>query len=476
MNSVQRVTHIRALGVVACALALIAFASVPARSQEGGANDSLGVGHNPSTIPATERAKAVPILVGYFRPHDAQGLNVFEPPKVEGTAYDGFAIQWGAAFTQQYQALSHDNNADPNIVAGVDQNALMHIGNGFNNADANLYWTATRAGIRVALEMYLSSRHHNETWVKDGYLLVDSSPWENAFLDNLMKNLTLKFGHFEINYGDMHFRRSDNGQAMFNPFVGNLLMDAFTTEIGGELYWRSNGYLAMASVTGGEVRGQVLKPEQRSSSFIGKLGMDKNLGPARVRLTGSFYKCPKSTNNTLYTGSRAGSRYFYVVENTLATESAQAWSGDVRPNFSAKVAAWVVNPFVKWGGSRCSATSSKPRAAQTPPTTPSCARGISMRATRSTGSSTTSSTSAGATAPRTVRWCSAPGPRASRRTSRSIAGRPVVAGSSPATCSPRPSTWSRSTATSRRATFAATPSSRAGCSRRSSRSEASAGG
>jgi hypothetical protein len=326
--------------------------AAPARA-EGGANDSLVAGNNPSAIPATERARAIPILVGYFRPHDAQGLNVFEPPKLEGTEYDGFAIQWGAAFTQQYQALSHDNNATPNVVppSTVDLNSLIHIGNGFNNADANLYLDGQLArGIRVALEMYLSSRHHNETWVKDGYLLVDGSPWENQFLDNLMKSLTLKVGHFEVNYGDMHFRRTDNGQALFNPFVGNLLMDAFTTEIGGELYWRSNGYLAMASVTGGEVRGQVLKPEQRSSSFIGKLGMDRNLGPARVRLTGSFYKCPKSTNNTLYTGSRAGSRYYYVVENPNATESAQAWSGDVRPNFSAKVAAWVINPFVKWGG------------------------------------------------------------------------------------------------------------------------------
>ena len=39
----------------------------------------------------------------------------------------------------------------------------------------------------------------------------------------------------EINYGDAHFRRSDNGNAIYNPFVGNYIMDAFTTEIGGEV-------------------------------------------------------------------------------------------------------------------------------------------------------------------------------------------------------------------------------------------------
>lgn len=45
----------------------------------------------------------------------------------------------------------------------------------------------------------------------------------------------------ENNYGDAHFRRSDNAQAIYNPFVGNLIMDAFTTEVGAELYYRKNG-------------------------------------------------------------------------------------------------------------------------------------------------------------------------------------------------------------------------------------------
>src|SRR5262249_31408046 len=166
-----------------------------------------------------------------------------------------------------------------------------------------------------------------------------------------MKYLTLRLGHFEINYGDMHFRRSDNGQTMFNPLIGNLLMDAFTTEIGGQAYFRKGPALAMGAITGGEVRGQVLKPEQRSPSYIGKLGYDKDLNKdLRFRLTGSVYNTTESINNTLYTGSRAGSRYYYVIENTLATESAQAWSGDVRPGFSKQVTAWVINPFLRYRG------------------------------------------------------------------------------------------------------------------------------
>jgi len=333
---------------VAAAMALVACLALPAAAQDEGSTEST----NPSAPVPTERAKERPVEISYFRPHDARSLNMFEPPKQEGVSYDGFKLMWGAAFTQQFQALRHHNTAAPNVVSGVDLNRPINIGSGFNNADANLYLDAQLAkGIRVALTSYLSSRHHPETWVKDGYLLVDGSPWENQKLDKLFEYLTLRVGHFEINYGDMHFRRTDNGQAMFNPLIGNLLMDAFTTEIGGEAYLRTKDYFGMVAVTGGEVRGQVIKPEQRSPSYMGKLGFDRQLNDAtRVRLTGSVYHTTESISNTLYSGSRAGSRYYYVIENANATESAQAWSGDVRPGFSKKVTAWVINPFVKYRG------------------------------------------------------------------------------------------------------------------------------
>jgi hypothetical protein len=297
-----------------------------------------------SSMPAIE--------IQYFRPQDQRGLNLFEPPKHAGVAYEGFKLNLGAAFTQQFQALKHSNTADPKLVNGTDANQLIKIGNGFNNAVANLYVNAQLArGIRVALTSYLSSRHHNETWVKDGYLLVDDSPIKSEALENLMKYVTLRLGHFEVNYGDAHFRRSDNGNAMYNPFVGNLIMDAFTTEIGGEVYVRANGMLAMAGMTAGESRGNVLQPENRSPAFLGKLGFDKQLNSdLRVRLTGSAFSQQKSINNTLYAGDRAGSRYYYVMENSQATESAQFTSGLVNPGFRSKVNAFMVNPFVKYQG------------------------------------------------------------------------------------------------------------------------------
>ena len=298
------------------------------------------------------RANMPPVEIQYFRPHDARGLNVFEAPKVEGAAYTGNKIQWGAAFTQQFQHLSHENTADPRIVGTVNLNQLIDIGPGFNNADANLFLDAQLArGIRVAMTSYLSSRHHNETWVKDGYLMIDASPIDNRRLHDLMKVLSLRAGHFEINYGDQHFRASDNGNTIFNPFVGNLIMNAFTTEIGAEVYLRSHGLLGMAGITGGEIHGQVTQPGRRTPTYLGKVGFDRQVSPElRVRLTGSLYRNARSPGITLYTGSRAGSRYFDVMENVSSTEAAQAWSGDLQPGLSNRITAMVVNPFVKFHG------------------------------------------------------------------------------------------------------------------------------
>lgn len=297
-------------------------------------------------------ATAPAIRMQYFRPQDQRGTNVFEPPKIAGAPYHGFQLDWGAAFTQQFQALEHENAAAERPANGVDANELIDIGSGFNNAAANLYLNAQLApGIRVALTTYLSSRHHPEAWVKDGYLLIDESPLNIAPLEQLMRYVTLRAGHFEINYGDAHFRRSDNGNTVFNPFVGNYILDAFTTEVGAEAYFRSGPFLAMAGVTGGEIKGNVTRPDDRGLSYLGKVGFDQQVTPAlRTRLTGSVYTTDKSISNTLYGGDRAGSRYFMVMENTQATESAQFSSGLLNPGLRSEVTAIQINPFVKLHG------------------------------------------------------------------------------------------------------------------------------
>jgi hypothetical protein len=293
-----------------------------------------------------------PMTVQYLRPQDKRGINVFETTKEPGAEFKGFRLDFGAAFTSQLQNLSHSNTAVPNVVSGVNANQLQSIGFGFNNSTANATLHAQLApGIRAQLTSYLSARHHNETWVKDGYIQIDQSPIDLAPLKMLFEIATVRIGHMEINYGDAHFRRSDNGNAVHNPFVGNYIMDAFTTEIGGEVYLKVNGLIAMGAVTAGELRGTVVTPEQRGPSLIGKLGVDRQVNSdLRVRLTGSMYKADKAMSNTLYGGDRAGSRYYWVMENTTATESANFTSGLINPGFKNKVAALQMNPFVKFRG------------------------------------------------------------------------------------------------------------------------------
>ena len=301
---------------------------------------------------ASSWKKGRPITMQYFRAQDRRGINVFETTKDPGVEFTGFKLDFGAAFTSQVQNLSHANTATPNMVSGVNANQLADIGFGFNNSTANLsLHTQLAPGVRVALTSYLSSRHHNETWVKEGYIQIDQSPIDFAPFKALMEIATVRVGHMEINYGDAHFRRSDNGNAVYNPFVGNYILDAFTTEVGGEVYLKMAGLVAMGSVTGGEIRGTVLTPGQRGPSYIGKLGFDRHLrDDLRVRVTGSMYETDKSMSNTLYGGDRAGSRYYWVLENTQATESGQFTSGHINPGFKNKVTAFQMNPFVKFRG------------------------------------------------------------------------------------------------------------------------------
>ena len=345
-------------------LAAALLGAAPAAAQQNGTRDPATEEKKPASTsdtvvaaPAPAPSLVQPIVLQRYRPTDQRGINMFEAPKTDDVPFTGFKLAFGAAFTQQFQGLSHSNNALPKPATDANgkpynANSLIEMGSGFNTAAANLYVNAQLApGIRVAMTTYLSSRHHNEAWVKDGYLLVDDSPIDVAALKTLMKYMTLRAGHFEINYGDAHFRRSDNGNAMQNPFVGNLIMDAFTTEVGAEVYFRAKGLMAMGAVTGGEIKGNVLTPNDRAPAFIGKLGFDRQMtDDVRVRLTGSMYTNSKSPGGTLFAGDRAGSRYFFVVENPIASSTAQASSGLINPQFRRSVTSYQINPFVKVKG------------------------------------------------------------------------------------------------------------------------------
>lgn len=307
--------------------------------------------------------------IGFYRQPGQRGLNVFETFREDTVPYTGFKLRIGGDFTQQYQGLSHSNEANVNEVpfgtGTVDLNELYPLSSGLNLATANLNFDVQlEDGIRMSLESYMSSRHHPEFWVKGGYIQIDKLPMfgnPQWFTDHV----SVRVGHMMPNYGDQHFRRSDNARTIFNPFVGNTIMDAFTTEIGGEVYVSVTPQIfVMGGMNSGLIAGDVRDTGvDKNPSLYGKVGYDSQVSEdLRVRLSGSLYTNPGTTRNTLFAGDRAGSRYYMVAEPdyyrnfqaggaiTAATAANRFTSGRISPDFTREVTTMMINPFVKFRG------------------------------------------------------------------------------------------------------------------------------
>ena len=322
-----------------------------------------------TTTGVGEPDREVYMRPSYWRPYDKRGINVFETGKQRDTIpYMGPRIRFGAGFTQQFQDIDHEN---PGAANNATTNRLYPISSGFMTAQANLFFDAELSeGIRLNVTTYLSSRHHNEAWVKGGYIQFDRLPFRGQIWDDLMELVTVKVGHMEINYGDQHFRRSDGGHTLYNPFMENYIVDAFATEIGGEVYVQKAGLLGMVGVSNGMIRGNVdyVQPSvnpttgdvidantSRNPSIYLKLAADRTFTDfLRARLSGSYYHNNSSagTGLTLYSGDRAGSNYHNVLERApvgqaLPASTALFTSGRLNPAFSKKIHAFMLNGFVK---------------------------------------------------------------------------------------------------------------------------------
>ena len=301
--------------------------------------------------------------IQYSRANNQKGIHTFEPSKMDTIGYDGFKLQLGGAFTQGFQSLSHEN-VD---TSKAKTNALYEMSNGFNLAAANLNFDVQLGdGIRMFLENYMAARHHNEFWVKGGYIQIDKLPmFGNP--DWFTKYARVKLGHMEINYGDNHFRRSDGGNTIFNAFAENTIVDQFATEIGGELYvFPAEGLMVMVGLSNGLIRnnirdyknnpvygaGNVDSITTKSPSILAKVAYDKTMNEKfRFRLSASLYANQSSPSLTLYSGDRTGSNYFGTLEAAAwANSTADFTSGRFNPGFSNSMTAICINPFVKYAG------------------------------------------------------------------------------------------------------------------------------
>lgn len=281
----------------------------------------------------------------------------FEAPKLQNEDFEKVKAVIGADFALQYQMLEHTADS-----------ALIELGKGINLPTANFTIDAELArGIKVNLTTYLSSRHHVEAWVKGGYLLVDELPFFNsAGVDRVMDYLTIKTGVMELNYGDAHFFRSDNGKVINNPFIGNNIMDAFTTAPALEILFRNKGILAMLAITTGTLKpalagyssfsGYTAYNAAEEIAFYWKAGYDKELSQdLRLRATVSGYHTNNNHFGSLYNGDRTGSRYYLVMKrqtnNAADVDPASGHTtGRWGPGFTDEQNSIMANLFVKYTG------------------------------------------------------------------------------------------------------------------------------
>ncbi|MCA1747328.1 MAG: hypothetical protein LC655_06500, partial [Bacteroidales bacterium] len=167
---------------------------------------------------------------------------------------------------------------------------------------------------------------------------------------------------------DAHFFRSDNGRVINNPFVGNYIMDAFTTAPAFEALFRHNGIIAMAAITTGSLRPQLSGYSGFSGTYTDyhayeelaaywKAGYDSELNDdIRVRATISGYHSKNNHFGSLYNGDRTGSRFYLVMQPQTGDGSADVnpasghTTGRWGPGFSDELNAFMFNLFAKVKG------------------------------------------------------------------------------------------------------------------------------
>jgi hypothetical protein len=222
-------------------------------------------------------------------------------------------IAIGAQTVGVMQSLQQENNPE----------SLSDLTTSFQSAAGNLTFEAALSqGIDVYFELYISSpNHEGDVFDREGYLYVDRLPEELSpgLIETVFDYVDLKAGHMELNYGDVHWYRSDVGQVQRNPLVGNYVVDPNTIGIGTELYGEFGPVYLMAGLNNGATTGDF--QDGRGFVYYGKAGA--KLLDGNVRTSASLYRVDHSengpgypvggTSSNLFSGNFSGSRYQAVL-------------------------------------------------------------------------------------------------------------------------------------------------------------------
>ncbi len=270
----------------------------------------------------------------------AQTHNYKSDKGIKISEFDGMKLYMDLKTVGRFQSLDHEGV----FVGGKE---TLGLPSGFQTAWGNLGFLADYDGkVEVFFELYLSSRPHPEkVYGHEGYLLIRGIP-ENLTtgpVASLFNAVDFKAGHFEIDYGDHRYRRSDNARVQKNPLIGNYIIDPKTVEIGVEVATEPNRFNLLMGVGSGGTTEKFKKGT--GLSFHGKLWGDITKS---LRASGSFYRVDHSGNKVQFTGSwsnlfsghRSGGPYSGVLAGGNAP-------GQVMPGAGQKVTATQFD--VTWG-------------------------------------------------------------------------------------------------------------------------------
>lgn len=255
----------------------------------------------------------------------AKIVQTFEPAK-DTSAFTAPVIGWNADLTFNYQGLSHEYD-----LFGKTGEAPLQAG--LSLPTANFDITAkVLSGFNVRLETMFSSHHHNETYVKGGYATIDNLDFiDPGFGSSFMKNATLKVGVDDINFGDDHYRRSDNADVMRNPFIHNMGVEAYMQAPHLEVLYRlPPNTFALLGITNGQVNPDDVLEKQGSNrpGVYGKIGYDAQLNDAlRLRVSESVYYV-KGTNkgSSLFSGDKAGTVSRKIFDDGTDGDFGSLWN------------------------------------------------------------------------------------------------------------------------------------------------------
>jgi hypothetical protein len=227
-------------------------------------------------------------------------------------------LYMGLQTAGRFQWLEQDD-------AFVNNKELEDLDPGFQTAWGDLAFLADigNGDMLVFFDLYISSRPHpSTTYGNEGYILVHQLPdaegptdWLN---NTLFKYVSVKMGHFEIDYGDFHYRRSDNAWVQRNPLIGNTIIDPDVEEIGMEIFSKPQLLNWLVGISSGTTT-ENLNEGRGVASVHGKLWSEIT---EDLRLSASGYYVdhsdnpvsgPGSTKGSLFSGRRSGGVYGAVL-------------------------------------------------------------------------------------------------------------------------------------------------------------------